>query len=99
MISQACKKVPNSHFGWGSCKIGFKSTDDEIATIGVHLGGNNPKTANHYDGKDTAGILRAYNPPSIVPTYTKEVFKIMDMIDHQSIDDTIANIDASASQS
>ncbi len=96
---QACKKVPNSHFGWGSCKIGFKSTDDEIATIGVHLGGNNPKTANHYDGKDTAGILRAYNPPSIVPTYTKEVFKIMDMIDHQSIDDTIANTDASASQS
>lgn len=96
---QACKKVPNNAFGWASCKIGFKSVDEAIATIGNHLGGNHPKTAMHYDGKDTLGILNSYNPPSIVPTYAKEVFRIMDMIDRQPIDNAIANVDAEASAS
>lgn len=75
-----CKKVPNNAFGWGSCKIGFKSNDQAIETVARNLGGNNPKTAKHYDDKTTKQILRAYNPPSIVPKYAEQVMSIMDEI-------------------
>src|SRR3989338_2556403 len=67
----ACKKVANSAFGWGSCKISFKSHAEAIETVARNLGGNNPKTAHHYDEKNTKEILRAYNPPSIVPRYAE----------------------------
>ena len=76
----ACKKVSNSAFGWGSCKINFKSNDEAIEIVAKNLGGNNPKTARHYDEKDTVGILKAYNPPSIVPKYAEQVMSIMDKI-------------------
>ena len=46
-----CKKVPNNPFGWGSCKIGFKSNEQAIETVARNLGGNNPNTARHYDEK------------------------------------------------
>lgn len=75
-----CQKVPNNPFGWGSCKIGFKTMDAAIETVGKNLGGNNPKTAHYYDNKTTKEILNAYNPPSIVRHYTPQVIAIMDVI-------------------
>lgn len=78
---KACKKVPNSVFGYGSCKFGFKSIDDSIEIVSMSLGGNNPNTARHYAGKNTVEILKKYNPDSIIPGYSKQVIKIMKMID------------------
>src|SRR3989338_847888 len=76
----ACKKVSNNPFGWGSCKIGFDSNEHAIEIVAKNLGGNNPKTARHYDEKTTMQILRAYNPPSIVPRYAEQVISIMNTI-------------------
>lgn len=75
-----CKKVPNNAFGWGSCKIGFKSNEEAIETVARNLGGNNPKTARYYGDKTTIEILRAYNPPSVVPRYAEQVISIMNEI-------------------
>jgi len=75
---QKCKKVPNSVFGWGSCKISFDSIDQSIEIVSSHLGGNNDNTDHHYEDKTTLQILRKYN--SIIPNYPKEVVKIMKMI-------------------
>ncbi len=72
-----CKKVSNNAFGWGSCKIGFKSVENAIETVALNLGGNNPKTARHYYNKTLKQILRAYNPPSVVPRYAEQVISIM----------------------
>ena len=76
----ACKSVSYSAFGWGSCKISFKSYDNAIESIAQHLGGNNPKTARYYDNKSVKDILETYNPPSVVPTYAKEVIAVMNKI-------------------
>jgi len=76
----ACKRVANNPFGWGSCKIGFESNEKAIETVAKNLGGNNPNTAYHYDDKETKEILQAYNPPSIVPRYAEQVMAIMDVI-------------------
>ncbi len=75
-----CVKVTNNPFGWGSCKIGFKSNEDAIETVARNLGGNNPNTAKHYEDKTTKQILRTYNPPSIVPRYAEQVMNIMNAI-------------------
>lgn len=75
-----CKKVANNAFGWGSCKIGFKSTEGAIEVVAKNLGGNNLNTAHHYDNKTTKQILRSYNPPSIVPRYAEQVMAIMNTI-------------------
>jgi len=75
-----CKKVENNPFGWGSCKISFKSVENAIETVALNLGGNNPNTAHHYDDKTTKQILHAYNPPSIVPRYAEQVMSIMNKI-------------------
>ncbi len=75
-----CQKVSNNPFGWGSCKIGFKSNAAAIETVARNLGGNNPKTAHHYDDKSTVEILHAYNPPSVVPRYAEQVMNIMTAI-------------------
>ncbi len=80
-----CQKVENNPFGWGSCKIGFKTNAAAIETIAKNLGGNNPKTAFHYDDKTTIQILHAYNPPSIVPKYAEQVMKIMSAIGPEDI--------------
>lgn len=76
-----CKNATNSFLGYGSCKINFKSVDDAIEKVSASLGGNNENTARHYDGKTTPEILRKYN--SIIPGYSKQVIKIMKMIDDQ----------------
>ena len=75
----ACKGVPNSVFGYGSCKMSFKSIDESIEIVSASLGGNNPNTAHHYDGKTTLQILRKYN--SVIKNYPQEVVRIMKMID------------------
>jgi len=75
-----CIKVTFNPFGWGSCKIGFSSNEEAIEIVAKNLGGNNPNTAKHYSEKNTEEILKAYNPPSIVPNYVKQVMKIMDDI-------------------
>ncbi len=82
----ACKKVSNSFFGWGSCKINFKSTDSAIETVALNLGGNNPNTDHHYAGKTTKEILQKYNPPTIVPKYADQVMDIMDAIGQANIE-------------
>ena len=81
----ACKKVKNSAFGWGSCKINFNSHEEAIEVIAHNLGGNNPNTARHYDEKTTREILRAYNPPTIVPRYAEQVISIMNAIGPEEI--------------
>lgn len=86
----ACKKVTFSPFGWGSCKINFKSNDHAIETVAKNLGGNNPNTAHHYDAKSTLEILNAYNPPSIVPKYAAQVMAIMDKIGPEEINTEVA---------
>ena len=75
-----CKKVPNNPFGWGSCKIGFKSNEEAIEVVAKNLGGNNPNTSRHYDNKNVREILRSYNPPHIVPRYAEQVISIMNAI-------------------
>lgn len=94
---QKCKSVSNSVFGFGSCKISFKSIDASIEIVGAHLGGNKPATAKYYKDKDLAGILRSYN--SERPTYLKEVVRIMKMIAGQDLNQNIAETEASAQQS
>src|SRR3989338_7779702 len=74
------KRATYNSFGWGSCKINFKSNDSAIETVARNLGGNNPNTDHHYAGKTTKEILQKYNPPSIVPTYAEQVMRIMDAI-------------------
>ena len=88
----ACKKATYSAFGWGSCKINFKSNEHGIETVAHNLGGNNPKTAHHYDDKTTKEILRAYNPPSIVPRYAEQVMAIMDNIGDREVGNTLATL-------
>ena len=73
-------KAQNNPFGWGSCRIGFSSISESIEVIAKHLGGNVESTAHHYDNKTTEEILNAYNPPSIVRNYVKQVKSIMEDI-------------------
>ena len=87
-----CKKVKNNAFGWGSCKIGFKSNEQAIEVVARNLGGNNPKTAHHYDSKTTLQVLRAYNPPSIVPKYAEQVISIMNTIGDEEMSSTLAMV-------
>jgi hypothetical protein len=75
---QACKRVSNSIFGYGSCKISFKSIDQSIEAVAASLGGNNPNTAAAYDNKTTAQILAKYN--TVIPGYVKQVQTIMNSI-------------------
>lgn len=70
-------------FGWASCKNStgeFESWEAAIKTVAAHLGGNVTSTRRYYGGKDTAGKLNAYNPPTIVPEYTAQVMAIMKVI-------------------
>lgn len=68
-----CKSVPNSHLGYGSCKIGFESTEQEIELVAAKLG-----KGKYYAGKSTEEKLRTYNPPSVLPAYPQQVMKIME---------------------
>ncbi|MFA6392599.1 MAG: hypothetical protein WCW54_00735 [Candidatus Paceibacterota bacterium] len=82
---QACKnpKAPNNNFGWASCKSGFPSVDQSIEHISKTLSGNNANAKHYKDGMTTEKILKKYNPDSIIPGYSKQVIKIMKMIDSE----------------
>lgn len=80
-----CDRVKFNPFGWGSCKIGFKSYDEAIEVVARNLGGNNPKTAQHYDNKTVVEILHAYNPPTVVRRYAEQVTAIMNAIGPEDI--------------
>ncbi len=67
-------------FGYGSCKIYFPTFEEAIDTVGKAISGNHEKIAYAYKGKNTKEILETYNPPSVVPTYAKEVMSIMNKI-------------------
>lgn len=73
----ACGKNP---FGWGSCKIKFKSFDAAIETVARNLGGDNPATERYYKDTSTEEKLHHYNG-SVIPTYTAKVLKFMDLIE------------------
>ncbi len=90
----ACKKVLYNSFGWGSCKIGFNSNEEAIETVALNLGGNHPKTEKYYDEKTTKQILRAYNPPSIVPRYAEQVISIMNAIGEAEVTPVTSNATA-----
>lgn len=90
----ACSSVANNPFGWDSCQTGFDSIQDAIAIVANNLGGNNPSTARHYNGKTTKEILQAYNPPSIIPRYSEQVMWIMDSIGPMKIVPATASVDA-----
>jgi hypothetical protein len=81
----ACDNSKHNDFGWGSCKIGFKSDEEAIKTIAQNLGGNNPVTAKRYDNKTVIQILHAYNPPTIIPKYAEQVMSIMNDIGDANI--------------
>lgn len=89
-----CKKVENNAFGWGSCKIGFKSNEEAIEIVAKNLGGNNPKTAKHYDDKTTKEILQTYNPPSVVRKYAEQVMRIMSQIGDENLTMVLAGANA-----
>lgn len=80
-----CKKNKYNAFGWGSCKIGFNSNEEAVETVARNLGGRNPQTAKYYKDKNIKQILRAYNPPSIVPRYAEQVISIMNSIGQEDI--------------
>lgn len=69
-------------FGWGSCKLKFKSFDDAIETVARNLGGNNPNTEQYYKDKTLIEKLHHYNN-SVVPTYTAEILEFMDLIEKE----------------
>ncbi len=73
----ACEYNP---FGWGSCKLKFKSFDDAIETVARNLGGNNPNTERYYKDKTLIEKLHHYNN-SVVPTYTAEILEFMDLVE------------------
>ncbi len=85
----ACKKVKHSFLGWGSCKINFESDEKAIEIVAWNLGGNNPNTDHHYKDKTTEEILKKYN--SVIPTYTKKVFKVMESIGPKEIEPEIVS--------
>lgn len=85
---EECKRVEHNFFGWGSCRIGFKSDEEAIETVAKNLGGNNPNTDEHYADKTTKEILNEYNPPSIVHNYAKQVMSIMDDVGDAPVVDT-----------
>jgi len=66
-----CKTNP---FGWGSCKIGFKSVEEAIETVGYKLA-NLPV----YKGTTTEDKLYHYNG-TVLTSYPQEVISIMNSI-------------------
>jgi hypothetical protein len=78
-----CKSVTYSPFGFGSCKINFSSYNAAIESLATNLGGDNPNTANHYEGKDTDAILKTYN--SVIPGYNLQVERIMTTIGNTQV--------------
>jgi len=87
----ACKGATHSFLGWGSCKIDFDSNEKSIEIVSWNLGGNNPRTTRYYQkGMSLEKLLKRYN--SVIPTYTKKIFKIMDIIGPETLEDNTTQI-------
>jgi hypothetical protein len=86
----ACDKVAYNPFGWDSCKTGFNSYEDAIATVAENLGGNNPNTASSYTNKTVKQILQAYNPPYVAPKYSGQVMDIMNTLGDANVSPVVA---------
>jgi hypothetical protein len=78
-----CKSVTYSPFGFGSCHISFSSYKQAIQSLATNLGGDNPNTARHYQGKTTDAILKTYN--SVIPGYASQVEGIMTTIGNTQV--------------
>ncbi len=76
----SCKNpiAPNNNFGWFSCKKGFDSVDSSIEYISKMIGGDSKYYHEHMTSEE---ILKKYNPDYIIPGYSKQVIRIMKMID------------------
>ncbi len=81
----ACKnpKAPNNAFGYGSCKFGFKSTDEAIEKVARTISGNSPATAHHYQG-DLREVLEVYNGRAVA-SYADDVMSIMDKMKNYEV--------------
>lgn len=79
-----CKRAtaPNNAWGWNSCKSGFKSIDQAIEVISKKLGGNDPSIKHYKTDMTSEQILKKYNPDSIVQGYSKQVVRIMKLINN-----------------
>lgn len=81
---QACRfkdgTLKYNAFGWGGCKIAFKSYHEAIDVISRNLAGLEPATQRHYAGKDVNKIINTYNPPSIRSDYHELVTYVMKKI-------------------
>lgn len=75
----------NNPFGWGSCKIKFDNFEEAIETLARNLAGENPRTASYYKDKTSEEKLHFYNG-TVIKTYVREVVKIMDRIESQSLE-------------
>ena len=76
------KRMPagtHNAFGWNSGRYKFKSFDEAIAYISDKF-----ENGKYYRGKDTIGILKTYNPPSVNKNYSSQVLGIMIKIGEQS---------------
>ena len=79
------KACNNNPFGWGSCKIKFKSFEEAIEVVGDHLAGNRETTKYFYKDKTIRQKLKRYNCDPKVPKYATEVIRIMKMISPEEI--------------
>jgi hypothetical protein len=70
-------------FGWASCKVKFKSYEHAIDSVGAHLAGEIKSTASYYKDKTIPQKLKRYN--SVIPSYTKDIYSIMDKIDDMEL--------------
>ncbi len=75
------KYAPNNAWGWHSCKSGFKSIDEGIEVISRKLGGNDANLKHYKSDMTSDQILKKYNPDHIVPGYSKQVIRLMKLID------------------
>lgn len=66
-------------FGWASCRVRFSSYDEAIDKVGAHLAGEVKSTSSYYKGRTTTQKLKRYN--SVIPSYTKDIFAIMNKIE------------------
>jgi len=68
------RMIPGTYnaFGWNSGHYTFESFEDAIAYISDKF-----ESGKYYIGKDSVGILKTYNPPSVNKNYPNEVLAIM----------------------
>jgi hypothetical protein len=71
----------NNPFGYGSCRIAFKSIDEAIEVVSRKLGGNDKNLKHYHSNMTSDQILKKYNPDTIVPGYSKQVIRLMTIID------------------